>query len=182
MSKSTISELGTQNPSTSQNRKDHNKTISTASAPQISPIEDLSDTKRTTARYKRNRSTRACEVCHSRKVRCDAVVHIPCTNCLTFGSECRFPEPKERKNAKTPLHANGASNSKTISNNGSTSSSRPTEPRKKDPVAAISARTFNIDSTEQKDAFDAMRFFGPSSSVFYILQDKTQDDPYVTLR
>ncbi|KAH3687387.1 hypothetical protein WICPIJ_001664, partial [Wickerhamomyces pijperi] len=93
----------------------------------------------------------------------------------------RFPEPKERKNAKTPLHANAASNSKTISNNGSTSS-RPTEPRKKDPVAAISARTFNIDSTEQKDAFDAMRFFGPSSSVFYILQDKTQDDPYVTLR
>ena len=55
--------------------------------------------KKHSVKFKRNRSSRACEVCHSRKVRCDATLHIPCTNCLTFGCECKFPERKERKNA-----------------------------------------------------------------------------------
>jgi len=56
--------------------------------------------KKYSVKFKRSRSSRACEVCHSRKVRCDAMIHIPCTNCLTFGCECKFPEPKIRKNAK----------------------------------------------------------------------------------
>ena len=35
-------------------------------------------------------------MCRSRKVRCDAEIHIPCTNCITFGCECVLPEAKKR--------------------------------------------------------------------------------------
>ncbi|CCH44497.1 Cutinase transcription factor 1 alpha [Wickerhamomyces ciferrii] len=63
-------------------------------------VKNENPAKKYSVKFKRSRSTRACEVCHSRKVRCDAMIHIPCTNCLTFGCECKFPEPKVRKNAK----------------------------------------------------------------------------------
>lgn len=49
-----------------------------------------------TIKYKRPRGSRACSVCRSRKVRCDAEIHIPCTNCITFGCECVLPEAKKR--------------------------------------------------------------------------------------
>lgn len=49
-----------------------------------------------TIKYKRPRGSRACVVCRSRKVRCDAEIHIPCTNCITFGCECQLPEVKKR--------------------------------------------------------------------------------------
>ncbi|KAK6457725.1 fungal-specific transcription factor domain-containing protein [Scheffersomyces xylosifermentans] len=52
-----------------------------------------------TIKYKRPRGSRACTVCRSRKVRCDAEIHIPCTNCITFGCECILPEAKKRGNA-----------------------------------------------------------------------------------
>lgn len=51
-----------------------------------------------TIKYKRPRGSRACVVCRSRKVRCDAEIHIPCTNCITFGCECKLPEAKRRGN------------------------------------------------------------------------------------
>lgn len=51
-----------------------------------------------TIKYKRPRGSRACVVCRSRKVRCDAEIHIPCTNCITFGCECTLPEAKKRGN------------------------------------------------------------------------------------
>lgn len=52
-----------------------------------------------TQRYKR--ATRACEICHSRKVRCDAdMLGVPCTNCSAFGFECRVPETRRRKSRK----------------------------------------------------------------------------------
>ncbi|KAH3687376.1 hypothetical protein WICPIJ_001653 [Wickerhamomyces pijperi] len=57
-------------------------------------------TKKYTVKFKRSRSSRACSICHSRKVRCDAMIQIPCTNCVTFGCECKFPEQKIRKNAR----------------------------------------------------------------------------------
>lgn len=49
-----------------------------------------------TIKYKRPRGSRACTVCRARKVRCDAEIHIPCTNCITFGCECVLPETKKR--------------------------------------------------------------------------------------
>lgn len=52
-----------------------------------------------TIKYKRPRGSRACVVCRSRKVRCDAEIHVPCTNCITFGCECTLPEAKKRGNA-----------------------------------------------------------------------------------
>ncbi|KAM9894918.1 hypothetical protein OXX69_011208, partial [Metschnikowia pulcherrima] len=53
-----------------------------------------------TIKYKRPRGSRACTVCRARKVRCDAEIHIPCTNCITFGCECFLPETK-RKNGSS---------------------------------------------------------------------------------
>lgn len=49
-----------------------------------------------TIKYKRPRGSIACSVCRSRKVRCDAAIHMPCTNCITFGCECTLPETKKR--------------------------------------------------------------------------------------
>lgn len=49
-----------------------------------------------TIKYKRPRGLRACTVCRARKVRCDAEIHIPCTNCITFGCDCVLPETKKR--------------------------------------------------------------------------------------
>lgn len=74
---------------------------------QSPPVEEKPQKKAHSVKFKRNRSSRACEVCHARKVRCDATLHIPCTNCLTFGCECRFPEPKERKNARNKVKIEG---------------------------------------------------------------------------
>ncbi|CAN6603154.1 hypothetical protein TRVA0_002S02278 [Trichomonascus vanleenenianus] len=51
-------------------------------------------------RRAKSRASRACEVCHARKVRCDVTVHMPCTNCAAFGCECRIPEVKHRKSKK----------------------------------------------------------------------------------
>ncbi|KAF3988951.1 hypothetical protein FT663_03068 [Candidozyma haemuli var. vulneris] len=53
-----------------------------------------------TIKYKRPRGSRACTVCRARKVRCDAEIHIPCTNCITFGCECVLPETKKRGQAQ----------------------------------------------------------------------------------
>ncbi|KAG5358183.1 Cutinase transcription factor 1 alpha [Yarrowia sp. B02] len=46
------------------------------------------------------RASRACEVCHARKVRCDVTERMPCTNCQAFGCECKIPEVKRKKNDK----------------------------------------------------------------------------------
>ena len=58
-----------------------------------------------TIKYKRPRGSRACVVCRSRKVRCDAEIHIPCTNCITFGCECTLPEAKKRGNVSAESKA-----------------------------------------------------------------------------
>ncbi|KAK9460146.1 fungal-specific transcription factor domain-containing protein [Lipomyces oligophaga] len=47
--------------------------------------------------YRRARASRACEVCHSRKVRCDVTNRMPCTNCVAFGCECRIPDGTRRR-------------------------------------------------------------------------------------
>lgn len=56
-----------------------------------------------TIKYKRPRGSRACTVCRSRKVRCDAEIHIPCTNCITFGCDCVLPEAKKRGNSTNDI-------------------------------------------------------------------------------
>lgn len=69
-----------------------------------------------TIKYKRPRGSRACTVCRSRKVRCDAEIHIPCTNCITFGCDCILPEVKKRGNQSGESKAKKqktAANSKT---------------------------------------------------------------------
>ena len=43
------------------------------------------------------RSARACTVCRVRKVRCAAEIHVPCTNCISFGCECQLAEPRKRR-------------------------------------------------------------------------------------
>lgn len=60
--------------------------------------DEKSDTKHKafTIKYKRPRGSRACVVCRQRKVRCDAEIHIPCTNCITFGCDCELPAVKKR--------------------------------------------------------------------------------------
>ncbi|KAH3687386.1 hypothetical protein WICPIJ_001663 [Wickerhamomyces pijperi] len=152
--------------------------------------------KHTTIKFKRNRSARACQVCHKRKARCDAMIHIPCTNCLTFGSECTFAEQKPRKKAKespTDLSPENNQPSESVpdrsitppsslpSSSSSSSSSTGLKKIKKSPLNAISAESYRFDTTKQHDPLQAPRIFGPSSAVFMLLQDKGQDDNYVNL-
>ncbi|ODQ79166.1 hypothetical protein BABINDRAFT_162218 [Babjeviella inositovora NRRL Y-12698] len=56
-----------------------------------------SETTTIPTRYKRPRSSRACQVCHSRKVRCNVMDQMPCSNCVTFGCECLIPDAKKAK-------------------------------------------------------------------------------------
>lgn len=56
-----------------------------------------------TIKYKRPRGSRACTVCRARKVRCDAEIHIPCTNCITFGCECVLPETRKKGSGSEKL-------------------------------------------------------------------------------
>ncbi|CDR38827.1 CYFA0S02e06480g1_1 [Cyberlindnera fabianii] len=155
-------------------------------------------TKKYSVKYKRNRSSRACEVCHSRKVRCDATIHIPCTNCLTFGCECRFPEPKERKNARNKKSTESSSNSS--SNDGDSRLQNPVKKespapnvtsvpavtipgtgsnatkRRNEPLAAISARSASIDNQKlTKHHFSTLSFHGRASTAVLLAVDKDKD-------
>ncbi|GME82283.1 unnamed protein product [Ambrosiozyma monospora] len=55
-------------------------------------------------KYKRERSHRACDTCHKRKVRCDLIYkNYPaekCTNCQEFGVDCVVSERKRRRTKK----------------------------------------------------------------------------------
>lgn len=151
--------------------------------------------KKYSVKFKRSRSTRACEVCHSRKVRCDAMIHIPCTNCLTFGCECKFPEPKVRKNAKklkkvdgtdqatvkneviaeVPKQTNSTINTPSsgtttssvdMNKSSSNNSSTSTNSKKKNqPVAAVSAQSAKIDQSKFSQKIAALSFIGTSSTA-----------------
>ncbi|KAJ5138213.1 uncharacterized protein N7515_003061 [Penicillium bovifimosum] len=63
------------------------------------------------------RPSRACEVCHEKKIRCDLVGEHPCTHCRTNGVTCR-PHQRQRKRKRSipppsaPRVARGASASR----------------------------------------------------------------------
>ncbi|OGM40776.1 hypothetical protein ABOM_011132 [Aspergillus bombycis] len=46
---------------------------------------------------RRKRSSKACLLCHDRKIRCDAAGGRPCTNCRWFKHECIIPKNKYEK-------------------------------------------------------------------------------------
>ncbi|GMG35090.1 unnamed protein product [Ambrosiozyma monospora] len=60
-------------------------------------------------KYKRERSHRACDTCHKRKVRCDLIYkNYPlekCTNCQEFGVDCVVSERKRRRTKKEMFQA-----------------------------------------------------------------------------
>lgn len=45
----------------------------------------------------KKRASQACEICRSRKVRCDSEKRHPCTNCADMGLICHIPESKRRR-------------------------------------------------------------------------------------
>lgn len=45
----------------------------------------------------KKRASQACEICRSRKVRCDSEKRHPCTNCADMGLHCQIPESKRRR-------------------------------------------------------------------------------------
>lgn len=45
----------------------------------------------------KKRASQACEICRSRKVRCDSEKRHPCTNCADMGLNCHIPESKRRR-------------------------------------------------------------------------------------
>lgn len=47
-------------------------------------------------KFRKPRGSRACMVCRLRKVRCNAATQMPCSNCISFGADCRFPEPRKK--------------------------------------------------------------------------------------
>ncbi|KAJ4389213.1 hypothetical protein N0V93_006676 [Gnomoniopsis smithogilvyi] len=56
----------------------------------------------------KKRASQACEICRSRKVRCDSEKRHPCTNCADMGLVCHIPESKRRRrhlNASISTHA-----------------------------------------------------------------------------
>lgn len=57
-------------------------------------------------RYKRPRGSKACTVCRARKVRCDAEIRMPCSNCATFECECVMPSPRKRAPNSAPNNRN----------------------------------------------------------------------------
>lgn len=78
---------------------------------------------RKTMRFRRGRATKACEVCHARKVRCDMTENFPCTNCRAFSLVCipregrgkgRRSEPEESGNG-TPAQPLTSPDEKTSS-------------------------------------------------------------------
>lgn len=70
--------------------------------------DDKPKAKTYTIKYKRPRGSRACTVCRARKVRCDAEIHIPCTNCITFGCQCLLPESKKRSSGRVNVQKTNA--------------------------------------------------------------------------
>ncbi|KAK9454266.1 fungal-specific transcription factor domain-containing protein [Dipodascopsis uninucleata] len=69
--------------------------------PSTEPRHDHSDgSSKKQVSYRRARASRACEICHSRKVRCDVTNRMPCTNCVAFGCECKIPDTRRRKGPK----------------------------------------------------------------------------------
>ncbi|SCV05199.1 LANO_0H02234g1_1 [Lachancea nothofagi CBS 11611] len=56
--------------------------------------------QKTGYRSRKRRTARACEVCHARKVRCDAHLRMPCTSCQTFGLVCRLRVVKKSRNGQ----------------------------------------------------------------------------------
>lgn len=144
-----------------------------------------------TIKYKRPRGSIACSVCRSRKVRCDAAIHIPCTNCITFGCECTLPETKKRgsgmgaskaKRTRTSDNVGIMSNpdirdssSGPLQGTGDTSSRQGSEGahtfKNSEPLLNISQVSVlpsltSANSTRNRARFDEKRsvtFFGPSS-------------------
>lgn len=46
----------------------------------------------------KRRASKACQICRSRKVRCDVVEHgAPCSNCKSGGIPCTVPQTKHKK-------------------------------------------------------------------------------------
>lgn len=104
------------------------ETLSAVNDQKAKPASDKP--KAFTIKYKRPRGSRACVVCRSRKVRCDAEIHIPCTNCITFGCDCTLPEAKKRGNSAGDVKAkkrqtNSVSKNQEQSNIPSSSNSAP---------------------------------------------------------
>ncbi|KAJ4319118.1 Transcriptional activator of fatty acid utilization [Neodidymelliopsis sp. IMI 364377] len=85
--------------------------------------------------FRRQRASRACETCHSRKVRCDAAsLGVPCTNCTAFSIECRIPTPKRKKTATSRTKdVDGASEAG--DNDGRSPASISVEPRDRTAVS-----------------------------------------------
>ncbi|KAI9652219.1 MAG: Transcriptional activator of fatty acid utilization [Alyxoria varia] len=70
--------------------------------------------------FRRQRASRACETCHSRKVRCDAAsLGVPCTNCVAFQIECKIPPPKRKKSQANKSRDDEEQQESFIDHNGS---------------------------------------------------------------
>ncbi|KAJ9646727.1 hypothetical protein H2204_000419 [Knufia peltigerae] len=85
-------------------------------------------------RQKRRRAALACEICHSKKVRCDlqarsAQGHVTCSNCAAAGKTCQVRPPRRDKvrgltrtsltqNLTPPLETSAASNMDALPSDG----------------------------------------------------------------
>ncbi|ODV98056.1 hypothetical protein PACTADRAFT_47878 [Pachysolen tannophilus NRRL Y-2460] len=105
-------------------------------------------------KYKRPRTLRACETCHSRKVKCDALLRTPCSNCISFGCECKLPDLKRTRRTKKKIEEDKlrsqAAESKSR-NEGSGTSQRPLGEADKLKVK-VNNNSNNNDSSQRKDA------------------------------
>ncbi|KAK9470850.1 fungal-specific transcription factor domain-containing protein, partial [Dipodascopsis tothii] len=94
--------------------------------------------------YRRARASRACEICHSRKVRCDVTNRMPCTNCVAFGCECRIPDTRRRRKTDKDGRAKAGSSSE--------SEDEPAQKKRREaPPAADDAKVLSAADRLKKD-------------------------------
>lgn len=124
-------------------------------------------------RRARSRATRACEVCHSRKVRCDVMIHQPCTNCIAFGCECRIPENRSRKSGSSAGRESSSPN-RSGAAEADTSSSAPGS-------AANAAPTSSGIIDTKGDRQGEVSFLGATSHFNLIAPDANDQTTYARL-
>lgn len=100
VSSSFILEIANQFPTLSSPKKTdppHESSVLEQQTPKSSRKRRSKKTPSTDSRSRRQRAALACSCCRGRKVRCDVVRMVPCTNCYLDKQECVIPPSRKRK-------------------------------------------------------------------------------------
>lgn len=123
------------------------------------------------------RASRACEICHARKVRCDVTVHMPCTNCVAFGCECKIPEVRQRK-ANKKSAKKGKNDGKNDEADGSDTHGSSTRSVDEKKPSLSSQDTWKRVLDTKIPESGKMAFLGSTSNINMILDSNVDSESY----